>query len=294
MREKIIKALLKKCPLGDLTSFESDKYSISCVFIFYQRFHLMNNILHCLNAQVFNKKDFEIIIVEDKGGSKNGEALKSKFQELNIEYFAPDKGWGKMGFMRNYGLSKAKGEIILFLDDDTVILDLHFLDKLVIQFKANPYIDAILPEGKASLALLEDRYQFHDPFFFTNRCTAYRKDCLKRLKGFDSNFIGQEDVELAIRFYANRCKHMKTSTLLYYHPPLICDSSSKSVAVGSSFARSKYNPLIKSLLLLNGSRWLLRFCLPGLKNKYLANFAMGFFKGFLHTILGKQKQVHYQ
>ena len=64
----------------------------------------MENILHCLQSQSFNKDLFEIIIVEDRGGTYAGRALKNKFNNMNIVYSAPDNGWGKMGAMRNHGL----------------------------------------------------------------------------------------------------------------------------------------------------------------------------------------------
>ncbi len=231
--------------------------------------------------------------MEDRGGSVRGCCLKDKFHSLNIRYFAPENNWGKMGFMRNFGLSKASGEIVLFLDDDTVILDNHFLPALYCTFKNDHTIDAVQSKGSASYALIHGRYSYHDPYFFTNRCMAYRKSCLKQLQGFDSNFIGQEDVELAIRFIARNFKVVQSKYLKYYHPPLIFRDSSKGYAVGASFARSKYNGFIKILLLVNGTRWLPRGILPGLKNKFMATFALGFLRGFILNIFGKPKKADY-
>jgi len=99
LRQKLLKYILKECPKGDLTKYEKTHYTISCVFIFYQRYHLMENILYCLNSQSMDKEKFHIVLVEDKGGSEKGTDLKQKFADLNISYFAPDNGWGKMGFM---------------------------------------------------------------------------------------------------------------------------------------------------------------------------------------------------
>ena len=293
MREKILKSLLKKCPQGDLTNSEKNSCCLSCVFIFYQRYDLMDGVLHCLNSQSLNKNQFEIVMIEDKGGSDEGISLVQKFSQLNISYFAPDNDWGKMGFMRNYGISKAKGEIILFLDDDTVIMKDDFLKNLIRFFNTDPYLDAVMPEGFASYALITGKYQYHDPFFFTNRCMAYRKKCLLDLKGFDANFVGQEDVELAIRFTAKNYKVVKTSTLMYFHPPLIYNDTSKGYAVGKSFAQSKYSRMMKCLIFLNGTRWLPLYFLPGLKNKFMAKFAFGFFRGFIDHVFGKNKKVNY-
>ncbi len=296
LRKTILKYALKtRCPDGDLKIFEKfETVKISCVFIFYQRYDLMENILHCLNSQDLKKSDFETIIVEDKGGSKKGKALYKKFNEMNISYFAPDHGWGKMGFMRNFGLSKSKGEIVLFLDDDTVIADNHFLSGLYAAFHSNKKPDAVMPHGFASFSLLEARYAFHDPFFFTNRCMAYKRSCLKLLKGFDSSFIGQEDVELAIRFLSKDFKVVKSSELVYFHPPLILTDTSKSYAVGASFARSKYPFWFKCLLLINGARWFPLYLIPGPQNRHKAKFALGFLKGFILSLFQKDTRVEYR
>lgn len=252
----------------------------------------MDNILHCLNTQSFKKQDFEIILVEDKGGSEQGHSFKDKFKDMNIAYFAPENGWGKMGYMRNFGLSKSQGDIVLFLDDDTVITDQLFLEKLHKTFEQKK-VDAVMPRGSASYSLIKSRYSYHDPFFFTNRCMAYKRSALWKLKGFDTSFIGQEDVEFAIRFIAGHHKAFKSSELKYFHPPLIFDNSAKGYAVGVSFARSKYNAPVKLLLFINGSRWLPRLFLPGLKNRFMGRFAFGFFKGFLKEMFSQNHKVEY-
>lgn len=294
MREKLLRLLLKKCPAGDLADFKESTFTLSCVFIFYKRYELMENILFCLNSQNFDKKKFEVVLTEDRGGSKTGVSLAEKYPQMNIAYFAPKKDWGKMGFMRNYGLSKARGKIILFLDDDTVITDKNFLTALVRLFQADKNLDAVMPRGKASYGLINGKYQYHDPFFFTNRCMAYRKSCLLKLNGFDSNFTGQEDVELAIRFMAKNYSVLKSNDLVYYHPPMIYNNTDKGYAVGSSFAKSKYNRFIKFLLFINGARWLLFYFLPGAKNRYMSRFASGFFKGFLYSLFNIRKKIDYE
>lgn len=295
IREKLLKLLLKECPDGDITAFQQDsRYKISCNFVFYGRYDLMENILFCLDSQDFPKEDFEIILVEDRGGSDKGKCLLEKFPNMNITYLAPKEGWGKMGFMRNWGLSRAKGETILFLDDDTVITDQAFLTKLHRHMTSSEKPDAVMPCGNASWSLIKGRYSFHDPYFYTNRCMAYKRQCLISLRGFNSKFTGQEDVELAIRFLYKGFKSVKSQNLSYYHPPLVCNDLSKAYAVGNSFAESNYSAFFKFFLLLNGSRWIFLFLMPGMKNKHMARFACGFFKGFLLTALKKNKPVEYK
>lgn len=245
----------------------------------------MENILYCLDVQSLEKTDFEIILVEDRGGSDDGRSLKARFPSLNINYYNPSSGWGLMGYMRNYGLSKAKGEIVLFLDDDTVILDNDFLKKLYSLFRNDAELMAVIPEGSASYCLLKGRYSFHEPFFFTNRCMAYRRSCLIEMKGFDNSFIGQEDVEFAIRFLAKNHKYIKSSDVKYYHPPLLVQNNKKAEAVGYSFSKSKYQLWFKILLGVNGARWLPGILIPTKRNIYMSKFAYGYLRGFIKGLL---------
>lgn len=290
MREKILKILLKNPPKGDLWEWEKeDCYKISCVFVFWKRISLIKSILNCLLWQKFNKKNFEVILIEDKGGTELGRNLKDEFYSLNISYFAPSTNHGKMGYMRNYGISKARGEIVLFLDDDTVILEPQFLSNLYNYFKIDASLMAVIPKGNASFCLIKPKYSYHDPYFFTNRCMAYRRKCLIELKGFDNNFIGQEDVEFAIRFLAKGYKYIKTDAIQYYHPPFIVKDLKKPQAVGYSFAQSKYPFYLKILLVINGARWLCRIIYPTFKNINMAKFSVGFIFGFLKGLCKKEK-----
>ena len=257
MRETLAKIVIPNPPKGDLIeSMADDRYVVSCVFVFYERIHLMQNILHCLNSQSLDKHKMEVILVEDKGGSRQGKNLISLFPDLHVSHFAPEHQWGHMGYMRNVGLSKASGTYVLFLDDDTVILDPHFLLNLIGRFETNDDLQAVIPFGSASYAIIQGKYDYHDPYFFTNRCMAYRRSCLVSMKGFDSGFIGQEDVEFAVRFLAKGHKSCKAEDLHYYHPPMVYHDAGKGMAVGASFARSKYSFFAKLLLGINGMRWL--------------------------------------
>ena len=58
---------------------------------------------------------------------KVGSISVSFADRLNIIYRPLDKHFGKMGYSRNFGLAQARGCYVLFLDDDTVILQEDFL-----------------------------------------------------------------------------------------------------------------------------------------------------------------------
>lgn len=257
---------------------------VSCIINFYGRLNVLAGILWSLAQQDFPRSAFEVILVEDRGGSDEGRALAEEFSSrLPIVYAPLDKQYGLMGYSRNFGLERSRGEFILFLDDDTIILQDDFLKTMVAYFDAQPGVSAIMPHGEASFAFVDDRYDFHDPFFMTSRCTAYRRTVLASLGGFMSSFIGQEDVEFVIRFHAagNRCAAVPQ--LAYRHPPLYVTNLGKPMAVGSSFygIRKRY-PLVTWLLaVVNCSRHLPLVLAPSRKYREMGRFGLGFLWGVL-------------
>lgn len=294
-RSYILEALYKLFPFkltGDAELGPADSsVTVSCVINFYGRAYLLRNILTCLSQQRFAKESFEVILAEDRGGTEEGKQIVREFEkELNIKYFTLNENFGVMGYARNFALSKTTGKYVLFLDDDTVILDGDFLKVLVREFEETG-ADAVMPYGSASFSVIKDKYDYHDPYFPTNRCMAYRREALKELSGFVSEIIGQEDVEFTVRLIASQKKIYRSNMLSYMHPPLIYKDTNKAAAVGYSFTRlrSRYPLIIWLLLLLNGLRYLPLYLLPfSTKYRMQAKFSLGFAKGIWYSITGRK------
>ena len=80
---------------------------ISCVINFYGRTELLRNILTCLSEQTFEKNRFEVILVEDRGGTKAGKEIAGSYMgAINLQYCTIGENFGVMGYARNYGLSR--------------------------------------------------------------------------------------------------------------------------------------------------------------------------------------------
>lgn len=294
-RSYILRTLYKLFPFDLTGDQELDPEvkgpAVSCVINFYGRVELMRNILTCLSDQNLRADNFEVVIVEDRGGTKEGKELVSEYREkLNIKYFVLEENFGVMGYARNFALSKTSGEYILFLDDDTIILDKDFLQLLVKEFEQTG-ADAVMPYGSASFCLIKDSYSYHDPYFPTNRCMTYTRETLSELKGFVSQIIGQEDVEFTVRLTASGKKMYRSNLLSYMHPPLIYNNTNKAAAVGYSFTRlrKRYPFVIWLLLLVNGFRYIPLYLIPGsTKYRMQARFSLGFAKGVWYSITGRQ------
>lgn len=295
MRSALLKSLYRVAPFdlkGDCRINPAcDGIKISCIINFYGRLDLLNGILFSLLQQDFDRALFEVVLVEDRNGTPEGRALAAAFaKELQIRYQPLDKNFGMMGYSRNFGIEHSRGEILLFLDDDTVITQTDFLAVLSERFAREPRVDALIPRGAASFSLVGDRYAFHDPYFMTSRCMAYRRQVLQELGGFISDFVGQEDVEYVIRFFMAGKYSVNEPRLHYFHPPLLVPNFRKPQAVGHSFCnlRKRYPLLLWLLVIANCSRHAPLYLLPVRKFREMGRFGVGFIAGVVASFFSKE------
>lgn len=293
LRTEILRLLYRQFPFnlkGDLTFTEQRNLKkLSCIINFYGRIHLLEAILYSLLEQDIHRDEFEVLLIEDRGGTEEGRRVAKKFSTyLDIRYYALSENFGLMGYSRNLGLSRARGRYILFLDDDTVILQKDFFSTLLKEFDETG-ADGVIPRGSASYYLLKGRYGFHDPYFPSSRCMAYRREILEELGGFVSDMIGQEDVEFTIRFIAAGKRYHRSRALQYHHPPLIVNNLNKAKAVGVSFAklRERYPFCVWLLLIMNGARFVPKLLYSfNLKWRMQGKFSLGFLLGVVYGLLG--------
>lgn len=262
-----------------------NEYDISCVINFYGRIDLLEGILYCLTEQDLPKSRYEVLLVEDRGGTKEGFDTYNKFKgKINVSYHSLSAHYGMMGYARNFALSKVKGRLCLLLDDDTVLIGNDFLTTLIDEFTRTG-ADAVIPHGSASFCLWKEKYCYHEPYFPTSRCMAYTTEVLRKLHGFVSSITGQEDVEFVVRYLASGKKFYKSDRLKYMHPPFVVNNLNKPIAVGKSVAglRKRYHPLIYSMLIINGARHLpLLFSPSSMKSRMQGKFALGFMIGVFY------------
>lgn len=109
---------------------------ISVIIPLYNKEKAIQNTLLSVLKQTY--QNFEIIVVDD-GGTDNSANIVKKIAQIDnrINYFY--KHNGGVSSARNYGLSKAKGEWIIFLDADDEMLpnNLEHLNNLVQTHKVN-------------------------------------------------------------------------------------------------------------------------------------------------------------
>lgn len=140
-------------------------------------YNVENYIEKCIESvltQTFN--DYECILVDD-GSLDGSSAICLNFSNNNrkIKYYV--KKNGGLSDARNYGINKASGKYLIFLDSDDFFSNDHFLELISIDLLKNPqviylnnisyYIDDTMLEEKRKLS--KDYYNSIDFYFETQR-----------------------------------------------------------------------------------------------------------------------------
>ncbi len=98
----------------------SPRYSV--IIPVYNRPQEVQELLASLSTQT--NKDFEIIIVEDGSAQDCKSEVEQYLPQLDIKYFYKENTGP--GDSRNFGMSKAQGEYLIFFDSDCLIPDHYF------------------------------------------------------------------------------------------------------------------------------------------------------------------------
>lgn len=97
----------------------------------------IRKVINCLKNQTFPKNQFEIIGVDDKSGDRT----ISLIDKIVVKLIKFDENQGN-GKAKNFGIAKAKGEILIFIDDH-LYLDANALENLNFLFNKYPKISGI-------------------------------------------------------------------------------------------------------------------------------------------------------
>jgi glycosyltransferase involved in cell wall biosynthesis len=207
---------------------KNPKYSI--IIPTYCEHELLMECILSLCEQSEDKSSFEVIVVNDGGNNDISKSLDLFGNRLTLRYFyQQNKG---PAAARNLGIQKAKGNIILFLDDDSLPTT-SWLNEVKRAWDNFPDLDGI---GGYTLSEVTDsiycrvnsdffnwylaRYsgdEFH-PFLIT--CNAgYKKAVLNKVDNFDEQFkrASGEDRDLNIKISKIGGKLRLDKSILVYH-----------------------------------------------------------------------------
>lgn len=107
---------------------------ISIVTPTFNRKEMLKDVIESVKSQTYT--DFELIIVDDCSSDGTEQMMTAYKDDPRIHYFRNQKNMGP-GFNRNFGFKQAKGDYVIFMDDDDYYTDSHFFEKAVNAFETN-------------------------------------------------------------------------------------------------------------------------------------------------------------
>ena len=184
----------------------------------------------CIKERCNQIGNYELVVLDDSSNNKTSEIVKS-FDCSKINYIKKGRKESRP-VNRNECLKYAKGEYILWLDDDDILTE-GIVQKYRNILKSNPSIDVIYGDlqcfdsqsGKKLHVISAEDYSNDSSLIISNIIngkgitfggSAIRKEAMINAGGFNEEFLRAEDNELWTRF-ALKAKFYKLNEIIYYY-----------------------------------------------------------------------------
>jgi glycosyltransferase involved in cell wall biosynthesis len=204
---------------------------ISVVIATYGTNGMLEGCLDALSKQVWNRDGgFEVLIVNDGGADYPTAAFDAHRNKLLIRHLRQNHRGPAAA--RNLGVKMAEGDIIVFLDDDSVPLN-NWLESTILAWRETPDYDGIggyvasNPNDNIYCRVNADFFNWcleqlspSGQCLFLVTCNAgYRKSSLEKVGGFDDRFERAcgEDRDLNLKIVRGGGKLRLDRTILVYH-----------------------------------------------------------------------------
>ena len=115
---------------------------ISVIIPTHKRHQQLEKLLKSIEKQLIEKEEFEVLVVTNlKDHYLERVEFRARYPNLNLNIHCA----GRLGVnrSRNLGIQKAKSPLALLIDDDCLLSDEHYLEKIINCHKNNPNAVAI-------------------------------------------------------------------------------------------------------------------------------------------------------
>lgn len=191
----------------------------------------MPNLIDALAKQT--KVADEVIIIDSESDDDTVHLAKQAgYRVIDVKRKDFDHGG-----TRNYAVSKSSGDIVMFLSQDALPADEHYIENLALGFAEEGVVmisGRQLPRkgAKPDEALVR---KFNYPsksfvrskddierlgikaYFFSDVCSAYRRDFFEDIGGFETPILTNEDMLMAARALKAGCKVGYCAEAAVYH-----------------------------------------------------------------------------
>lgn len=169
---------------------------VSIIITTYNYAQYVERAIRSALDQSLPSSEFEILVVNDCSTDRTADILQNYVDEVRV--YNLEKNLGLSG-ARNFGIQKAKGQFIVFLDaDDYIHKDLLKVQKLFLD--ENPKLDAV----STDYYLVDERGARIEHVNAEEKPIAcgimFRKDFLYNIGLYDETFRAREEEDLRIRW----------------------------------------------------------------------------------------------
>lgn len=169
---------------------------VSVVITSYNYAHYVERAIRSALDQSLDNEQYEVIVVNDASSDRTKDILDNWTHLVRV--FNLEENVGLSG-ARNFGIKKARGQFIVFLDaDDYVHRDLLYVQKLFLD--QNSLLDAV----SCNYVLVDERGAHREVVDATESPIAcgimFRKDFLYEVGLYDEQFRAREEEDLRKRW----------------------------------------------------------------------------------------------
>jgi glycosyltransferase involved in cell wall biosynthesis len=211
----------------------------------YNRAALLGRVLDACFEQSLDPAAYEVVIVNDGSSDGTPGVLEAAKRRATCAFTVIDQANAGLARGRNVGIARARGERIIFIDDD-VLPTPAFVGEHLRTHAAHPA--AIVRGGVINTVSFDDLpppiwtpLNYSGNYFWTTNVSV-PLETLRRAGGFSENFreYGWEDIELGLRLRLSGVPSLfnKDALAFHYKPPPAGVSVAKMVAQARAQART--------------------------------------------------------
>ncbi|MFS8159585.1 MAG: glycosyltransferase, partial [Candidatus Roizmanbacteria bacterium] len=159
----------------------------------------IENCLHSVKKQSYPQDDIEIIVVDNNSSDKT-KKLAKKYTK-NVFNKGPERS-----AQRNFGVSKSKGDYILYLDADMILHASVIKSAAALCAKQPNLVGLYISEIVLGDSFFSKIRRFERSFYDATviDCVRFvKRSIFKKVGGFDTKMSGPEDWDLDKKIRAN-------------------------------------------------------------------------------------------
>ena len=211
---------------------ENKQITISVILITYGRKEDLKSCLNSILKQEFN--DYEVIIVDNNEDELISNYLKESISRMKdkdedmdkVRYYKVNKNLGVTGG-RNFGIKRAKGDILVFIDDDAFLENKNAFQKVHSNFFKDSHIGVLSFKVINYYSKKIERKEFphknkrlnldkqFETSYFIGAGHAIKKEIFDKIGLYSEDFFyGMEELDLSFKI-------VDSGYRIYYYPEII-------------------------------------------------------------------------